>query len=596
MSESMAGLKRSHMCLDINETLAGQAVTVMGWAHRTRKLGPLVFIALRDKTGLLQLSFNQETTATEVFEKAKTVKSEYVIAVTGTVALRSQENINPDMETGKVEIIVDNLRILSESETPPFPIGGEAANNELRLKHRYLDMRRPEMQRNFRIRSLTNKAIREFYLNNGFTEIETPCMTKGTPEGAKEYIVPARLFPGSFFVLPQSPQQFKQLLMVGGFDRYFQLARCFRDEDNRADRQPEFTQLDVEMSFIDQEDVLAQTEQMLKYVFKQVLNYDIQLPLQRMTYAEAMERYGSDKPDLRFGLEINNVSHLVKDSGFDAFDVAGQEGHSVRGINAKGCGGFSRKQQDALQEHVRTFKAKGIIFIALSENGEIKSSLSGKVPESTLSGIIQALDGKPGDLICLCAGKDSVVLTALGSLRCEVARLTDIIDKNEFRFLWVYEMPLLEYDEEEGKYNAVHHPFTSPLDEDLHMFDTNPGQMRAKAYDVVLNGYELGGGSIRIHQPDVQEKMFRTLGLSETDITARFGHMIEAFRYGAPPHGGIALGIDRVVMLMVGADNIREVIAFPKTKEAQCPLTGAPAPVSERQLRELGIEVANKEK
>ncbi|MDR1703531.1 MAG: aspartate--tRNA ligase [Clostridiales bacterium] len=593
MSETLSGMKRTHMCGELNETHNGAAVTVMGWVNKTRDLGPLVFITLRDREGIVQLAFDDKTTSPEVFAKAKSAKNEYVLAASGTVSLRADKDINPDMATGKIEIKVDELRILSEAETPPFPVGAAGVKEDMRMKHRYLDMRRPEMQRNFLIRHKTNQAVREFYSREGFLEIETPCLTKGTPEGAKEYIVPSRVFPGNFYVLPQSPQQFKQMLMVGGFDRYFQLARCFRDEDNRADRQPEFTQLDVEMSFVDTEDILANSEQMLQYVFKKVIGLDVKLPLRRMTYAEAMDKYGSDKPDLRFGMEINNVSGIVKDTEFEAFKAARAEGYSVRGINIPGGAVFSRKQQDALQEFVKGYKAKGLFFISRAD-GELKSSLSKFLSEDELNSVADVFAAKDGDLICLCADKDAVALTALGALRGEAARKLDIIDKDDFQFLWVTEMPLLEYDEENNKWNAVHHPFTAPMDEDVELFETAPGRMRAKAYDVVLNGYELGGGSVRIYQSDIQRLMFRALGLSEDDINSRFGHILEAFKYGAPPHGGIALGVDRVVMLMVGVDNIREVIAFPKTKDAYCPLMEAPNTISERQLKELGIEIKAK--
>ncbi|MCL2702247.1 MAG: aspartate--tRNA ligase [Defluviitaleaceae bacterium] len=591
MGETITGLKRTHMCAELNENMNGQTVTVMGWAHNTRKLGQLIFIALRDRTGLLQLAFDENETTADIFAKAKAVKGEYVIAVTGKVRLRAEKDINRQMETGKIEIAAEELRILNEADTPPFQVAAEGVGNEMRLKYRYIDMRRPEMQRKFLIRHKTCQAMREFYSNEGFIEVETPYLNKGTPEGAKEYVVPSRIFPGNFYVLPQSPQQFKQLLMVGGFDKYFQIVRCFRDEDNRADRQPEFTQLDVELSFVDTDDVLDVTERMLKHVFKKAAGIDVELPIQRMPYAEAMERFGSDKPDLRFGMEIVNISHLTTGTEFEVFKSAEAEKHSVRGINAAGCANMPRKQQDALQEYVKTFKAKGLMFIAIDENGEVKTSLSKFLSPEQLRAVTAAFNAEPGDLICMCAGRDGIVLDALGNLRCEVARRMDIIPRDVNRFVWVTEMPLLELDEESGKWNAVHHPFTSPLECDLHMFETNPGKIRAKAYDIVLNGLELGGGSVRIHQPEVQKKMFRTLGLSDDEITARFGHMLEAFRFGAPPHGGIAFGLDRVVMLMCGEENIREVIAFPKTKEQYCLLTDAPNTVSEKQLNELSIKI-----
>ena len=586
MSETMGNMRRTHMCAEVNENLNGQTVTVMGWAHNTRKLGQLIFIALRDRTGVLQLAFDENSLEAEVFNKAKAVKGEFVIAVTGRVQLRAEKDINANMVTGKVEVVAGDIRILNESATPPFQVSAEGVGNEMRLKYRYIDLRRAEMQRNFLIRHKAAQAIRQFYSDNGFIEVETPCLTKGTPEGAAEYLVPSRISQGNFYVLPQSPQQFKQLLMVGGFDRYFQIARCFRDEDNRADRQPEFTQLDVEMSFVGVEDVYEMTERMIQYVFKRAIGIDVELPLLRMTFAEAMERFGSDKPDLRFGMEIKNVSHLTAGTEFEAFNSA----ECVRGINAAGCAGLPRKQQDALQEYVKTYKAKGLMFISVGDGGEIKSSISKFLTEEQMNGIVAAFEAKAGDLICLCAGKDSVVLEALGNLRNEVARRTDIISKDVYKFLWVTEMPLLEKDEDSGKWDAVHHPFTSPMDEDVHLFKTEPGKMRAKAYDVVLNGYELGSGSVRIYQADVQKLMFQTLGMNDEEIERRFGHMLEAFRYGAPPHGGIALGLDRIAMLMADADNIREVIAFPKTKEAYCPLTGAPGEVSFKQLQDLGIK------
>ncbi|MCL2406868.1 MAG: aspartate--tRNA ligase [Defluviitaleaceae bacterium] len=584
--------KRTHYCTDITEAHAGQHVTLYGWAHNTRKLGQLIFIALRDRTGLVQISLNENTTSVAVFETAKTVKNEYVLAIRGTVTLRAEKDINPDMATGKIEVIADELQIINSAETPPFQIGTDGVNEALRLKYRYLDMRRPEMQQNFLVRHKLNRAIREFYNANGFIEIETPTLTKGTPEGAREYMVPSRVSPGDFYVLPQSPQQFKQLLMLGGFDRYFQIARCFRDEDSRGDRQPEFTQLDVEMSFINREDIFDNTERMLATVFKEAIGIDVPLPLMRMGYEEAMARYGSDKPDLRFGMEIHDVTKICSGTEFEVFNAALAESKSsIRGIKVAGQAALPRKQQDALQEYVRTFKAKGLIFISLSENSEVKSSVSKFVNDDKLKEILSAFKAEPNDLVILCAGVNGIVADALGNLRNEMARRLDIISKDEYRFLWITDIPLLEQDEETGKWNAVHHPFTAPMPEDADLFETNPGAMRAQAYDVVLNGYELGGGSIRITNSDMQRRMFKTLGLSEEEIDTRFGHMIEAYKYGAPTHGGIALGVDRIAMLMTGAENIREVIAFPKTKDARCPLTDAPGAADDAYLKELGISV-----
>ena len=592
MAESMRGLHRSHRCTEVSNNEIGQNVTVMGWVSKRRNLGSLIFIDLRDRTGILQLVFDEENTSEDVLKKAKELKSEYVIAAEGVVRKR-EGAVNKDLKTGEIEIEVNSLRILSESETPPFPIeDGVSTREELRLKHRYLDLRRPAMQRNLLLRSKITTFVRKFMDNEGFLEIETPMLTKSTPEGARDYLVPSRVHPGNFYALPQSPQLFKQLLMCSGYDRYLQIVKCFRDEDLRADRQPEFTQIDMELSFVDVDDVIDVNERLLQALFKEVLDVDITLPLKRMSYKEAMNRFGSDKPDTRFGMELCDVSEVVKDCGFGVFAGAINDGGTVRGINAKGQGGMPRKKIDKLALYVKGIGLKGLAYIAISNEGEVKSSFAKFMTEDEMKNLITAMNGENGDLLLFAADKTKLVLDTLGSLRVHLAEQMDIIDKDRFDFLWVTEFPLLEYSEEENRYVATHHPFTMPMEEDLDKLDTDPGAVRSKAYDIVLNGYELGGGSVRIHQADIQEKMFELLGFTKEDAHERFGFLLDAFKYGVPPHAGLAYGLDRLAMLMTGEDNIREVIAFPKVKDASCLMTGAPDVVENKQLEELFIEIS----
>lgn len=588
----MTGLKRSHMCCDVNENMIGQSVTVMGWVQRRRNLGKqLIFIALRDRTGLLQIIIDADTSQ-EVFDKAQNIKSEYVLAVKGNVRARTPKDINPNMKTGKVEIEVTELRILSESELPPFQVEDSiTAKDELRLKYRYIDLRRPEMLKNIVLRHNVCQSVRKFLDKEGFLEIETPMLAKSTPEGARDYLVPSRIHPGQFYGLPQSPQLFKQILMVSGMDKYFQIVKCFRDEDLRADRQPEFTQIDMELSFVDEEDVMSVNERLLKTVFKETLNVDIEIPFIKMTYKEAMERYGSDKPDIRFKMELINLTDLVKGCDFKVFADAIDNGGSVRAINAKGCGHYPRKQIDSLVELAKTYRAKGLAWISINDDNTLKTTLSKFFNDEKLNQIVKAMEGEVGDLILICADKDNIVFDALGNLRLEISKRQNLTDPKDFKFLWVTEFPLLEWSEEENRYTAMHHPFTSPMDEDLNIIDTNPAAVRAKAYDVVLNGYELGGGSIRIHTTEIQQKMFELLGFSQEDAYNRFGFLLDAFKYGVPPHGGLAFGLDRIVMLMTGADSLRDVIAFPKVKDASCLLTDAPACVDSKQLDELGLSI-----
>lgn len=592
MGESLTGLKRSCMCCDVNETMIGQEVTVMGWVQRRRDLGQLIFIALRDKTGLVQIAIDGNTAEQALFAKAETIRSEYVLAVRGEVTARTPENINPNMKTGKIELIAKELRILSESETPPFQIEDSVVvKDDLRLKYRYLDLRRPCQLKNLVLRHKVVQVIRNFLDGEGFLEIETPVLGKSTPEGARDYLVPSRVHPGQFYGLPQSPQLYKQLLMVSGMDRYYQIAKCFRDEDLRADRQPEFTQVDMELSFIDEEIIMDINERMMQKVFKDILDVDVPLPLPRMTYKEAMERFGSDKPDVRFGMELVNISDVVAGTDFVVFKSALEAGGSVRAINAKGCGTFPRKKIDSLVEFVKTYRAKGLAWIAVNEDGSLKSQIAKFFTPEKMQEIVERMEGKSGDLILICADKDKVVFDSLGALRLELSRMLELTKPDDFRFLWVTEFPMLEWDEEENRYVAVHHPFTAPMDEDLPLIDTKPGEVRAKAYDIVLNGYELGGGSIRIHRRDIQQKMFELLGFAPEDAQERFGFLLDAFKYGVPPHGGLAFGLDRIIMLMSGASSIRDVIAFPKVKDASCPMTNAPGVVEQKQLDELGISV-----
>jgi aspartyl-tRNA synthetase len=592
MGESMTGLKRSHMCCNVNETMVGESVTVMGWVQRRRDLGQLIFIALRDRTGLVQIAIDENATEKELFAKAETIRSEYVLAVRGMVAARTEGNINPNMKTGKIEIIAKELRILSDSETTPFQIEDSVTvKDDLRLKYRYLDLRRPSQLNNLVLRHKVAQVMRNFLDQENFLEIETPILGKSTPEGARDYLVPSRVHPGNFYGLPQSPQLYKQLLMVSGMDRYYQIAKCFRDEDLRADRQPEFTQVDMELSFVEIEDVMDINERMMQKVFKDLMNVDIQLPLPRMTYKEAMERFGSDKPDVRFGMELKNISDVVAGTDFVVFKSALEAGGSVRAINATGCGSFPRKKIDSLVEFVKTYRAKGLAWIAINEDGSLKTQIAKFFTPEKLQEIVDAMEGKPGDLILICADQDKVVFDSLGALRLELSRMLELTRPDDFAFLWITEFPMLEWDEEAGRYVAVHHPFTAPMDEDIDLIETNPGAVRAKAYDIVLNGYELGGGSIRIHRREIQQKMFELLGFTQEDAQERFGFLLDAFKYGVPPHGGLAFGLDRIIMLMSGATSIRDVIAFPKVKDASCPMTAAPGLVEEKQLDELGIAI-----
>lgn len=588
----MAGLKRSHRCTELSTANIGETVTVMGWVQKSRNKGGIIFVDLRDRSGILQIIFEESDCGAGSFAKAERLRSEFVVAVTGKVEARSGA-VNGNLKTGEIEIRANSLRVLAEAETPPFPIEENSrTKEELRLKYRYLDLRRPDLQRNLMIRSRVAILTRKFLAEEGFLEIETPTLIKSTPEGARDYLVPSRVHPGEFYALPQSPQLLKQLLMCSGYDRYFQIARCYRDEDLRADRQPEFTQIDMELSFVDVEDVLDVNERLLKTLFKEICDYDLQLPIQRMTWREAMERFGSDKPDLRFGMELKNVSDTVKDCQFVVFKGALENGGSVRGINAEGQGAMPRKKIDALVEYAKGFGAKGLAYLAIQEDGSYKSSFAKFMTEEELEALVRAMDGKPGDLLLFAADKDKVVFDVLGNLRLELARQLDLLKKDDFRFLWVTEFPLFEYSEEDGRYVAVHHPFTMPMEEDLPLIDTNPGAVRAKAYDIVLNGTEMGGGSVRIHQADVQSKMLEVLGFTAERANEQFGFLLDAFKYGVPPHAGLAYGFDRMVMLMVGADSIRDVIAFPKVKDASCLMMEAPAAVDVKQLEELSIAVA----
>ena len=596
MGEAMTGLKRSHMCCDVSEELIGSEVTVMGWVQRRRDLGQLIFIALRDRTGLVQAVVDGNNSAPELFKKAESVRSEYVLAIRGKVAPRTEGNVNKNMKTGAIEIIAEELRILSESETTPFQVEDEiTVKDDLRLKYRYIDLRRPCQLKNMILRHKTAQVIRNFLSDEGFLEIETPVLGKSTPEGARDYLVPSRVHPGSFYGLPQSPQLYKQLLMVSGMDRYYQIAKCFRDEDLRADRQPEFTQVDMELSFVDVDDIIDVNERLIKKVFKEILDVDVPIPMQRMKYKDAMERYGSDKPDVRFGMELHNITDIVRGTEFVVFKNAIEAGGSVRAINANGCGHYPRKQIDSLVEFVKTYKAKGLAWIVVNDDGSLKSQIAKFFTPEKLQEIVDALEGKPGDLILICADADRIVFDSLGALRCEIARRQELTRPDDFRFLWVTEFPMFEWDDEENRYVAEHHPFTCPMDEDLPLLDTDPSKVRAKAYDMVLNGFELGGGSIRIHRRDIQQKIFSLLGFSDEDAQERFGFLLDAFKYGVPPHGGLAFGFDRIIMLMTGSSSIRDVIAFPKVKDASCPLTDAPGTVDEKQLDELGIAIVKTE-
>ena len=592
MAESMQGLKRSHRCTEVSSANIGEVVTVMGWVQKRRNLGSLIFVDLRDRSGLLQIVFDENDVKAEGFAKAGTLRSEYVIAVEGKVTKR-EGAVNENLATGEIEVRALSLRILSESETPPFPIEENiSTKEELRLKYRCLDLRRPDIQSNIIMRSKVATLTRAFLAQEGFLEIETPMLTKSTPEGARDYLVPSRVHPGKFYALPQSPQLFKQMLMCSGYDRYMQIARCFRDEDLRADRQPEFTQIDMELSFVDVDDVIDVNERLLAYLFKEVLDVEVSLPIQRMTWQEAMDRFGSDKPDLRFGMELKDITELVKNCGFGVFTGAIENGGSVRGINAKGQGSMPRKKIDALVDFAKGYGAKGLAYIAIQEDGSLKSSFAKFMTEEEMSAIVSALDGQAGDLLLFAADRNKIVWNVLGALRVELAGQMGLLDKNEYRFVWITEF---EWSDEEERFVAMHHPFTMPMDEDLDKLESDPGSVRAKAYDIVLNGTEIGGGSVRIHQADVQARMFKALGLTDEVANEKFGFLLDAFKYGVPPHAGLAYGLDRLVMLMAKRDSIRDVIAFPKVKDASCLLTDAPNIVDEKQLQELNIEFTNTE-
>ena len=591
MAESMKGLKRTHRCAEVTKAEIGSTVTLMGWVQKSRNKGGIVFVDLRDRSGIMQIIFENGDIDAEGFEKAGKLRSEFVIAVTGHVEARSGA-VNENLATGEIEIRANSLRVLSESETPPFPIEENSkTREEVRLKYRYLDLRRPDLQKNLILRSKVAVLVRQFLADEGFLEIETPILNKSTPEGARDYLVPSRIHPGSFYALPQSPQIFKQLLMCSGYVRYFQIAKCFRDEDLRADRQPEFTQIDMELSFVDVDDVIDVNERMLAHLFKEVLGVEVQLPIQRMTWKEAMNRFGSDKPDLRFGMELTDVSDVVKDCEFVVFKSALEMGGSVRGINAKGQGSMPRKKIDKLVEFAKGYGAKGLAYIAIHEDGTLKSSFSKFMKEEEMKALVEKMQGEAGDLLLFAADKTKLVWDVLGALRLEMARQMDLLDKNEYRFVWITEFPLLEWSEEENRFTAMHHPFTMPMEEDLHLIDSDPGAVRAKAYDIVLNGNEIGGGSVRIHQNDIQEKMFEVLGFTREQAYNQFGFLLNAFKYGVPPHAGLAYGLDRMVMLMAKEDSIREVIAFPKVKDASCLMSEAPNVVDEKQLKELCIKL-----
>ena len=591
MAESMQGLKRTHRCAELSAANAGETVTIMGWVQKNRNKGGLVFIDVRDRSGIIQVVCEEGKTDAALIEKAAKLRSEYVVAVVGKVEKRSGA-VNKNLATGEIEIIPEELRVLSESETPPFQIEENSkTKEEIRLKYRYLDLRRPDMQRNLMMRSKVATLTRQFLAEEGFMEIETPILIKSTPEGARDYLVPSRVHQGHFYALPQSPQLFKQLLMCSGCDRYFQIAKCFRDEDLRADRQPEFTQIDMELSFVDVDDVIEVNERLLAKLFKEVLGVEVSLPIQRMTWQEAMDRFGSDKPDIRFGMELQNVTEVVKDFDFVVFKSAIENGGTVRGINAKGQGGMARKKIDKLVDFAKDYGAKGLAYIAIHEDGTVKSSFAKFMTEEQQASLIQAMGGENGDLLLFAADKNKVVWDVLGALRLELARQMELLDKNEYKFLWVTEFPLLEWNDEQNRFTAMHHPFTMPMEEDLQYIDSDPGRVRAKAYDIVLNGNEIGGGSVRIFNQDIQSKMFEVLGFTPGQAQEQFGFLLEAFKYGVPPHAGLAYGLDRLVMLMVKQDSIRDVIAFPKVKDASDLMTEAPSPVDAKQLDELGLEV-----
>ena len=595
MAESMQGLKRTHRCGELSAVNVGETVTIMGWVQKNRNKGGLVFTDIRDRSGIIQVVCEEGKTDAAIIEKAASLRSEYVVAIVGKVERRSGA-VNDKITTGEIEVVPSELRILSEAQTPPFPIEENSkTKEEIRLKYRYLDLRRPDLQRNLKMKSQVMTLTRQFFSEEGFLEVETPMLGKTTPEGARDYLVPSRIHPGSFYGLPQSPQLYKQLLMCSGVDRYIQIARCFRDEDLRADRQPEFTQIDMELSFVDVDDVIEVNEKYLKKLFKEVLDVDVQLPIQRMTWQEAMDRFGSDKPDLRFGMELVNVSEVVKDCGFGVFTGALENGGSVRGINAKGQGSMPRKKIDKLTAFVKDYGAKGLAYVAIQEDGTVKSSFAKFMTDEQMQTLISAMNGEAGDLLLFAADKNKVVWDSLGALRVELAKQLELLDKNEYRFVWITEFPLLEWSEEQNRFVAMHHPFTMPMEEDIQYIESDPGRVRAKAYDIVLNGNEIGGGSVRIFQDDIQEMMFKALGFTTEQAYSQFGFLLDAFKYGVPPHAGLAYGLDRLVMLMAKQDSIRDVIAFPKIKDASCLMTEAPTPASEKQLEELSLEVTAEE-
>lgn len=595
MAESMQGLHRSHRCTEANNTMIGNTVTVMGWVQKSRNKGGIIFVDLRDRSGILQVIFEEANCGAESFAKAEKLRSEFVVAITGEVAKRGGA-VNENLATGDIEVIAKDIRILAEADTPPFPIEENSKTKEdLRLKYRYLDLRRPDLQKNIMMRSKVTTLVRSFMADEGFIEIETPTLCKSTPEGARDYLVPSRVHPGEFYALPQSPQIYKQLLMCSGYDRYFQIARCYRDEDLRADRQPEFTQIDMELSFVDVDDVIDVNERLLAKLFKEVIGVDVQLPIQRMTYKEAMERFGSDKPDLRFGMELCDVTDVVKDCEFVVFKNAIEAGGSVRGINAEGQGAMPRKKIDALVDFAKGYGAKGLAYIAIHEDGTMKSSFAKFMKDEEMQALVEKMNGKPGDLLLFAADKSKLVYDVLGALRLEIADQLGLLKKDEYRFVWITEFPLLEWSEELGRYQAMHHPFTMPMEEDLQYIESDPGRVRAKAYDIVLNGTEIGGGSVRIHQDDIQEMMFKALGFTMERAYDQFGFLLNAFKYGVPPHAGLAYGLDRLVMLMAQEDSIRDVIAFPKVKDASCLMSEAPNTVDAKQLEELGISIVKPE-
>lgn len=575
--------------------MIGNTVTVMGWVQKSRNKGGIIFVDLRDRSGILQVIFEEANCGAESFAKAEKLRSEFVVAITGEVAKRGGA-VNENLATGDIEVIAKDIRILAEADTPPFPIEENSKTKEdLRLKYRYLDLRRPDLQKNIMMRSKVTTLVRSFMADEGFIEIETPTLCKSTPEGARDYLVPSRIHPGEFYALPQSPQIYKQLLMCSGYDRYFQIARCYRDEDLRADRQPEFTQIDMELSFVDVDDVIDVNERLLAKLFKEVIGVDVQLPIQRMTYKEAMERFGSDKPDLRFGMELCDVTDVVKDCEFVVFKNAIEAGGNVRGINAEGQGAMPRKKIDALVDFAKGYGAKGLAYIAIHEDGTMKSSFAKFMKDEEMQALVEKMNGKPGDLLLFAADKSKLVYDVLGALRLEIADQLGLLKKDEYRFVWITEFPLLEWSEELGRYQAMHHPFTMPMEEDLQYIESDPGRVRAKAYDIVLNGTEIGGGSVRIHQDDIQEMMFKALGFTMERAYDQFGFLLNAFKYGVPPHAGLAYGLDRLVMLMAQEDSIRDVIAFPKVKDASCLMSEAPNTVDAKQLEELGISIVKPE-